>query len=159
MLCVHNRAKRTIQNRKLKIPPSCYIGDSRVASLRATRSFSVILAHLWLESHTWRYRLFTMISIRFLSIVTIPSLMLMVVSCASQPRFKWHKKGSTAESFQVDQAACQSQVRAQLAAEGDFTQPVGRTPAAERQLRKQARANELMVQCMEAAGYKRVTVE
>ena len=32
VLCAHNWAKRKIRNRKLKTPPACYIGDSRVAS-------------------------------------------------------------------------------------------------------------------------------
>ena len=82
-----------------------------------------------------------------------------VVSCASQPRFQWQKQGSTAESFQADLRACQTQVRNQLGAEGDFRNPLGPTPAAERQRRKQARADELMVQCMEEAGYTRVPVE
>ena len=100
-----------------------------------------------------------MVSLRFLSLVTILSLMLIVVSCATQPRFTWRKEGATPESFQADQAACQSQVRAQLRAQGDFTRPTGHTPAAHQQLRKQARADELMLQCMEAAGYERVTVE
>ena len=99
------------------------------------------------------------IKMQRLTIVAILSLTLSYVGCASQPRFTWQKEGATRESFHVDQSACQKQVRDQLAAEGDFSSPVSRTATAELQLRTQSRADELMVQCMESAGYKRAPTE
>lgn len=89
----------------------------------------------------------------------IVSCLVLATACAHSPKYKWFKKGATAEQFSADKDVCAKHVNDELRAEGDFEAPIGRTPVAGQMLRKQKRAEELFMDCMHSAGYVRVSVE